>query len=236
MDRLPFAMAQSLGGAVRYNCEVTGIEQSPSGVRVLFNENGEDGAVDGTRAILTLPFSILRDVVFDPPLPAQKRDVVDMLPYRDATRFLLQTRSRFWHAEGLSGAARTDMPAEIWEASTGQPGEEGLLSVTAGGAEFARRMAAAGGAERLRLGVEMAADAFPKGAEEFQKGITQNWTEERWSKGAFAVTYPGQLTQWWSHMAAPEGRLHFAGEHVSPWPGWMEGAVWSAERATQEIL
>ena len=57
-----------------------------------------------------------------------------------------------------------------------------------------------------------------------------------WSRGAFAVSYPGQMTQWGTDGWYPEGRIHFAGEHVSPWPGWMEGALWSAERAVQEIL
>jgi monoamine oxidase len=37
-------------------------------------------------------------------------------------------------------------------------------------------------------------------------------------------------------MGQAEGRVHFAGEHIAPWNGWMEGALWSGERAAQEIL
>jgi monoamine oxidase len=37
-------------------------------------------------------------------------------------------------------------------------------------------------------------------------------------------------------MARPEGRVHFAGEHLSPWTGWMEGALFSGERVAEEIL
>jgi len=33
-----------------------------------------------------------------------------------------------------------------------------------------------------------------------------------------------------------EGRLHFAGEHTSVWPGWMNGALESAQRVTMEVL
>jgi hypothetical protein len=29
--------------------------------------------------------------------------------------------------------------------------------------------------------------------------------------------------------------MHFAGEHTSPWPGWMQGALESAKRVTKEI-
>ena len=90
--------------------------------------------------------------------------------------------------------------------------------------------------DQLELGIAMARGAFPDLNEHYQQGFTQNWTDDPWSRGAFAVSYPGQMTRWGTTGWAPEGRLHFAGEHVSPWPGWMEGALWSAERVVQEIL
>jgi monoamine oxidase len=37
------------------------------------------------------------------------------------------------------------------------------------------------------------------------------------------------------HIAKPEGRIYFAGEHTSPWNGWMQGALHSGERVAQEI-
>jgi monoamine oxidase len=37
-------------------------------------------------------------------------------------------------------------------------------------------------------------------------------------------------------LAAPEGRVSFAGEHTSAWMGWMEGALESAERAAREVV
>jgi monoamine oxidase len=33
----------------------------------------------------------------------------------------------------------------------------------------------------------------------------------------------------------PEGRVHFAGEHLSAWPSWMQGALQSGLRAVREI-
>jgi monoamine oxidase len=32
-----------------------------------------------------------------------------------------------------------------------------------------------------------------------------------------------------------EGRLHFAGEHTSPFQGWMQGALVSGRRAAREV-
>jgi monoamine oxidase len=31
------------------------------------------------------------------------------------------------------------------------------------------------------------------------------------------------------------GRICFAGEHASPWPGWMQGAIASGIKAAREI-
>jgi monoamine oxidase len=35
--------------------------------------------------------------------------------------------------------------------------------------------------------------------------------------------------------SVPEGRVHFAGEHLSPWFSWIQGALESALRAVKEI-
>lgn len=237
MDRLPHAIAEELGEDIRYGCEVTAIEQTPWNVTVHFEEGGETKRTEGSRAIIAIPYTLLRDIPLEPALSPEKREVISHIPYRSALRFLLQTDRPYWRTQDLSGAARTSAPCEIWDASVGQLSVNGLLSVTAGGQPAMREMFAAMDPDaQLRIGVEMAEGAFPDFTDHYQKGFTQNWTTEPWSKGAFAVSYPGQITKWGTAAWVPEGRLHFAGEHVSPWPGWMEGALWSAERVVQEIL
>ncbi len=69
-----------------------------------------------------------------PALSEPKARAVASLPYFPATRLLLQTKTRFWHAEGLSGTSRSDQPAETWDAAYDQPADRGLLAVTVGGA------------------------------------------------------------------------------------------------------
>ena len=39
----------------------------------------------------------------------------------------------------------------------------------------------------------------------------------------------------WPHIARAEGRIHFAGEHTSLWPAFMQGALESGERVAREI-
>jgi monoamine oxidase len=45
----------------------------------------------------------------------------------------------------------------------------------------------------------------------------------------------GQLSKHYQPLRTPEGRIHFAGEHTSPWSGWMNGGLESGNRAAAEI-
>lgn len=42
-------------------------------------------------------------------------------------------------------------------------------------------------------------------------GTSKCWDEGEWSRGAWAGSNPIEMMQ----MAQPEGRIHFAGEHLS---------------------
>ena len=56
------------------------------------------------------------------------------------------------------------------------------------------------------------------------------------TRGAFSVFYPGQMSHWTNTIVRPEGRVHFAGEHTAAHSGWIEGALWSGDHVSQEIL
>ena len=88
----------------------------------------------------------------------------------------------------------------------------------------------------LSAGVDLVADAFPGVRSEFEKGTVYRWSTDPWTRGAFAVYRPGQLTTLMPVLASAESGLHFAGEHTSVWTGWMEGALESGERAAREVL
>ena len=236
MDRLPLAIANGLKNEIRYNCELLRLERGSNGVRAICREGSRMTTIAADRAVVAIPFSTLRRVTIDPPFSPEKSAAITGLPYHEATRFLIQTRTRFWRAEGLSGGARSNGPADIWDTSFGQPGTRGILANTTGNAEIEARLAAMTEPQRVAFGVDLTKAAFPQLEREVEKTYIQRWVAEPYAKGAFTVFHPGQMTQWSTAMAQAEGRVHFAGEHLSPWTGWMEGALWSGERAAQEIL
>ncbi len=240
MDLLPRTMATSLGDLVRYNAAVVRLEQAESGdpatpVRVDYVENDRMSSIRASRVILAIPFSTLRRIEIRPAFSRQKARAIDELPYFPATRFLLQSQHRFWQASGLSGYARTDQAAEIWDCTYDLPATQGILGATIGGATG--RAALEASEERsIDFGKDLVTATFPNLRAEFQKGTTHRWALDPWSRGAFAVFHPGQMTAMMPDISRPEGRVHFAGEHTSSWMGWMEGALESGERAAREVL
>lgn len=58
---------------------------------------------------------------------------------------------------------------------------------------------------------------------------------DAWARGAYSYLGVGQVFSIVRQAAAPEGRIHFAGDHASAWPSWMQGALASGLRAAKEI-
>jgi len=235
MDRLPGAMAASLSGIIRYNAPVVRVERQSTGFRVDYRE-GAVRSIAAARVVFAVPASTMRQIEMKPRLSRLKEQAIEQLSYYDGVRFLIQVKRPFWKAAGFSGSARTDRATEIWDAATEQTASSrGILAATTGG-EMGRRTLGMTPDASLSLGVDLIADAFPGIRSEFEKGASYRWSTEPWTRGAFALYRPGQMTTLMPVLASAESGLHFAGEHTSIWTGWMEGALESGERAAREVL
>ena len=235
MEQLPRGLAVGLKPVLRFDAPVVGIRQQGDRLDVAYTERDVRQTIQASRVIFTTPFTTLREIDFSPALPSAKAKAISTLPYFPAARLLLQTRSRFWHADGLSATSRSDHPAETWDAAYDQLADRGLVGVTVGGA-LGRDLAGLGDGPATERVVTLVNETFPQMGAAFEKGSVCAWAGERWSKGAFAVFHPGEMSTLGPELARPEGRIHFAGEHTSSWMGWMEGALESAERVVDEVL
>jgi monoamine oxidase len=237
-DLLPRAMAARLAERIHYGTPVVRLEQDAQGVRAI----GTPGAAGGTpqtfagdRLVCAIPFSVLRRMQVSPAFSAAKRSAVSGLQYTSVARTFVQTRTRFWQQEGLSGSASTDLPVMgVYERTINQPGTRGILESYQTGAN-ARRTMALGPRERVAAAVAGMAQVYPRVAEQAEGGASKCWDEDEWSRGAYAWFKPGQMASLVPFVSSAEGRIHFAGEHASSQPGWMEGALESAERVVAEI-
>ena len=71
-------------------------------------------------------------------------------------------------------------------------------------------------------------------SDDMETVIVKSWVNHPWQKGAYVVYHPGQQ-EWYPAIRRREGRIWFAGEHTSPWPGWMQGAIASGIKAARDI-
>lgn len=233
-DRLPRAFATALAARVRYGAEVVRVRHDATGVAVQYRQGGETRELLAEHAVCTIPFSVLRSVDVAP-LSAAKRRAIAELPYPAVTKTIVQTRTRFWREAGLSGFADTDLPVpEVWDLSEGQPGRRGLLMayVTE---PHARPLAQRPMDERLTWTLAHLERIFPGIRAEFEGGASYAWSDDPWSRGAYPTYGPGHVIDLFPAVRQSEGRLHFAGDHASVWPGWMQGALESANRAARTI-
>ncbi|MEA2676201.1 MAG: monoamine oxidase [Chloroflexota bacterium] len=240
LDLLPRAFYENLRPYVRFGAAVTAIDQSPDSVTVHYRGPAGRASVTGDYAICAIPFSVLRDIeVLNTPFSREKQKAIRELNYNASGKILFQTRHRFWEWEDgiVGGTTVTDLPIRrICYPSFSDPNEErGTLLASYTWGQDALRWGAMSAEDTIEQALEDVAKIHPSITTEFEVGAVQNWYDDPWARGAFALFEPEQQTRLQPSIVAPEGRIHFAGEHTSLYHAWIQGALESGIRAAKEI-
>lgn len=240
MDQLPAAFYEQLKPYVRFGAQVTAMEQSPDAVTVHYKNPTGRYSVRGDYAIVAIPFSVLRDIeVLGTPFSREKQKAIRELNYNASTKILFQTRHRFWeHEDGIVGGTTvTDLGIRrICYPSFSDPEDErGTLLASYTWGQDALRWGAMSAQDMIEQALEDVAQIHPSITAEFEVGAVQDWYGDTWARGAFALFEPEQQTRLQPSIVAPEGRIHFAGEHTSLYHAWIQGALESGIRAAKEI-
>jgi monoamine oxidase len=233
-DQLPRALASRLADCIRYDSPVVRIEQEAAAVRVAFRRGTTVEAIAGDFLVCAIPSTVLRHVEVRPALSPAKRAAVDAVGSLPMARVYLQSRRRFWLERGDTGWASTDDPIDVWDYTRDQPGARGILGAYTSGS-MARRITAQEPRERGEYMLNLMERVHPGIREHCERSASHSWISDPWSLGAGAEFRPGQLSRHYQALRAPEGRIVFAGEHTSPWAGWMNGAIESGHRAAAEL-
>jgi monoamine oxidase len=232
-DQLPKALAQSLGARVHYRATIEHIRQDRKRVTLTVNTSGRRSHVSADYLVCAIPFTVLRSIPVAPAFSEGKQRAIRELSYNSVTRVYVQSPVRSWLAEGLSGYVATDLPiGTVWDCTEGQPGARGILECYASG-QRARALASLSEPQRIRTVVENLQKVFPGAS--YEKSASVIWDADPLAKGAFAWFKRDQMSTLLPYIARPEGRIFFAGEHTSPWFGWMQGALQSGNRAAREV-
>ncbi|MCK7622820.1 FAD-dependent oxidoreductase [Streptomyces sp. RS10V-4] len=307
------ALYKPVQGKVRLDRRAVRIERSGGRVRVhTVSEDCQTGkggvteVFEGDEAIITVPFSGLRHVAFDPPLGYGKRRAVTELHYDAATKVLLEFSRRWWEfteddwqreldsiENGLykkyrAGAVRdgrylgahrsvrdlkVTLPAELkkcfasfrpaahrdpeaahtrgggsvsdnanrfvyFEHSGGtEVGKGGVVLASYSWSDDALKWDAFADDERYLRALAGIQEIYGRRCEVFftNKCKTQSWMRDHYAYGEASVLLPGQHAELFPDIPTSEGPLHFAGDHTSLKPAWIEGALESAVRTALRV-
>jgi monoamine oxidase len=234
-DRIPAAMAAELTEAIETGRACTAIRQRPDLRFELIFDGAPTVVVD--LLICTLPFPVLRQLDVQVPMRAAKRLAIDTLGYGTNAKRIVPFAAPLWEAAGDDGSVFGEGELEsVWAPLTGQgSGPVALTQFLAGraGAELDRTTPEApflAAVDALWPGLAAQRDERP--------ALVFPWARDRWAGGSYACYRPGQWTAFGGVEAEieGEGRMFFAGEHVSSeFQGFMEGAVETGEAAADMI-
>jgi len=234
-DRLPVALAATLGNRVRLNTELVAVSHRGKGVRATLKHGRTVSPVSCDYLVLALPATTLRRVPITPALPAPQHEAIARLKYGRATKTLVQFSERFWRVPGRPRAFGSALPfGAVWDGAEEQRGRAGILALLAGASasDASQAMIARDGAQ----GFADALDWLGSKRATMLASCQVVWEHDPLARGGYAYFDPAfdpALRAW---LALPCDHLFFAGEHTSvKWQGYMNGAVESGRRAAAEV-
>lgn len=232
-QQLPDAMRDNLSQEVQLNQVVRSVRHTKTGVEV---ETQSGNRIRAARALITLPFSLLRYVDIDPPLQGLQKEAVETLPYYKTYQIHYAFEREFWEEDGLPPSLWTDGPIGrfnlLRERGSNAPACY-LAYVNGLQAAYLDRLAPADADALVRNYLARIRPASKGQLRALRIHSNQN---DPFIGGSYAYWKPGMPLTLPQKMSAPSGRIHFAGEHTALVNRGMEGAMESGERAALEIL
>lgn len=239
-DRIPQALAAKLGDAIETGTALEALRREAGGRYVLpVRQGSASRELRASMVLLAIPFTTLREVHLDVPLPAVKQRAIRELRYGTNAKLMIGFDRRVWRAQTANGSTYADLPFQTtWETTRQQSGTSGILTNFTGGQH---------GVELGQGTPKMQADKavgeldaiFPgiAAARQGAREVRMHWPTQRWAQGSYACFGPGDWTQLRGAMGESVEGLYFAGEHCAlDTQGFMEGGCESGETAAAAIL
>jgi monoamine oxidase len=222
---LAAALAARLPEPVRTGSAARVVRREGDGVTVV----GAGVEVTADACVVAIPLALLRELSFDPPLPARQAEAIGAIATSRAAKLAVPLRS--------PRAPRALMSADdrFWAWTAACDGSGGrIANAWAGAAPVLERLEVGAGPARW---LERLAALWPELDPDTGDVLLTDWQADPWARGAYSVL-PDVADERGTAAASPAGSIAFAGEHTAEpeWTGTMEGALRSGLRAAAELL
>ncbi|MEL7034871.1 MAG: NAD(P)/FAD-dependent oxidoreductase [Cyanobacteria bacterium J06592_8] len=194
------------------------------------------------RVILTVPFSVFRNIEIDVELSEVKRAAIDTVGYGTNSKMITGYTDKIWRTQFNSrGDVFSDIGFQnIWETSNSRYANTtvGLLTNYTGGSQGVAAGAGTATDQAQQLNTNLEA-IFPgiNGVAIQGQANRSLWTGNPYSLGSYLCYRPGEFTRFYGVEGERVGNLFFAGEHTSlEYQGYMEGGCETGELVASDIL
>jgi monoamine oxidase len=233
MGKIGDAFAKKVGHLIRLNSKVTKIAQDAKGVTVNWTDtkSGQTGVSKADYLVCTIPASVLSqlDVQVGKPMQA----AIKALPYNSSVKVGLEMKSRFWEEKAhiYGGHSFTDQAISLISYPSTNFFGKGP-AVLLGGYAFglgAYMLAGMTPEQRIKAALDQGSVFHPEDYKsQYLNGVSMAWSRQEWILGCCANWTEQTREEHYQNLAAFDGRVVLAGEHVSYYGCWQEGAVLSA--------
>ena len=232
-QRLPLAMAATLGDAVRLDAAVVSIAMDGRGALVTCRDGRSWQA---PFVISALPFTMLREVQISGTENPVARQAIAEMPYANTARAYLQVERPFWQDDGLPASFATDGPMGMFWGIDNHTGTGAHRAMVVMVGQVAAAIARHDTAAAEGLIMEELARLRPASQGLVRLVTYKDWARDPLQRGCGFSLAPGQVNAFAREMVQPWQALHFAGEHTRRLDYGMESAFESGERAAFEIF
>jgi monoamine oxidase len=254
-QQVPTALSERLNVPIEFRTELTAVRKAGNGqIELTLDQDGTLSTIAYDAVVLTIPFSVLRDVDLHENLgiPTDKQSAIDTMIYGNNAKLHVGFDGPFWAAHNSTGVSYSDLPNHqlTWEVNpTNASANNTVLVDYSGGERGANLDPNQTNLETKRFlddldkvypGALAAAirTKTPPPKEEFLSDL-KHWPSASKSKGSYVSNHPGYFTTIAGIEGTPVDNLYFAGEHTDSfyeWQGYMEGAANSGIRAAGEVM
>jgi monoamine oxidase len=236
MDRIAAAFEQQVGGLIRYQAEVSSIHNQEQGVKVVYKEKGVAKEVAAELCICTIPLPVLSNI--DHNFSSDVSRAIDSVVYMSTGKIGLQFKRRFWEEdEGIYGGIThtNNQLTQLFYPSYDYLGGKGILI---GYYNFNEKAIATGNLsyqQREQLALDKGSLIHPQYGQEFEHSFSVSWHKTKYNLGGWALYSADERQTLYKPLLRPEGRVYFAGEHMTYLNAWMAGAFESARSVVASL-
>ena len=226
------ALAKALEGQIEREYQLESLTEKGMEYKLNF-QNGKEIYADFV--IMTIPFSVLREVKMNVDMSPKKARCIKELSYGTNSKMFLGMNKRIWREQGFSGYVLSDLVHNGWDSSQMQMNNEG-----AGGYSvfFGGKMGNTLNDSQVGDYLDKLNQIYPTMKDQFNgKKGTFNWGNSPHAKGSYACMTVGQQTAFEGVESEPINSILFAGEHCSKnSQGYMNGGAETGRKAAEELI